>query len=142
VRRDFVRLGVAVRADGSPDVDGEPGVIESGLGHRMHDQVTFVTSCGRRVAAVISVAAAEQAAAADGPGDEDASTAVMFAVNLAMLDDRGGTPTLTPPECCEDYAGHPVARVRRQRRPGTCRPAAGRLRIDRQDQVPDAMATV
>ncbi len=71
----------------------------------IHDQVTFVTSRGRRVAAVVSVAAAEQAATG-GQVDEDASTAVMFAVNLAMLQDRGGTPSLTPSECFEDYADH------------------------------------
>jgi prevent-host-death family protein len=65
------------------------------------DQVTFVTSRGRRVAGVVSVAAAEQAAGPDG----DAGTAVMFAVNLAMLLDRGGTPSLTPAECFEQYAG-------------------------------------
>jgi hypothetical protein len=70
----------------------------------IHDQVTFVTSRGRRVAAVVSVAAAEQASAGGGPGDEDATTAVMFAVNLTILDDRGGTPSLTPAECFEDYA--------------------------------------
>jgi hypothetical protein len=29
----------------------------------------------------------------------------MFAVNLAMLLDRGGTPSLTPAECFEQYAG-------------------------------------
>src|SRR5947208_17189051 len=34
-----------------------------------------------------------------------AATAVMYAVNLAMLQDRGGTPSLTPAECFEDYAG-------------------------------------
>jgi hypothetical protein len=70
----------------------------------MHDQVTFVTSRGRRAAAVVSVATAEQAAV-DGQAGEDASTTVMFAVNLAMLQDRGGTPSLTPAECFEDYAG-------------------------------------
>ena len=68
------------------------------------DQVTFVTSRGRRVAGVVSVAAAEQAAAADGQADDDAGTATMYAVNLAMLQDRGGTPSLTPAELFEDYA--------------------------------------
>ena len=68
------------------------------------DQVTFVTSRGRRVAAVVSVAAAEQATSTDGQADDDAGTAVMYAVNLAMLEDRGGTPSLTPAECFEDYA--------------------------------------
>ena len=69
------------------------------------DQVTFVTSRGRRVVGVVSVAAAERAAGPDGQADGDAGTAVMFAVNLAMLLDRGGTPSLTPAECFEQYAG-------------------------------------
>jgi prevent-host-death family protein len=68
------------------------------------DQVTFVTSRGRRVAGVVSVAAAEQAADADGQADDDAGAAVMYAVNLAMLEDRGGTPSLTPAELFEQYA--------------------------------------
>jgi prevent-host-death family protein len=67
-------------------------------------QVTFVTSRGRRVAGVVSVAAAEQAAAVGDQADGDAGTAVMFAVNLAMMLDRGGTPSLTPAECFEQYA--------------------------------------
>jgi prevent-host-death family protein len=66
--------------------------------------VTFVTSRGRRVAAVVSVAAAEQAAAVDGQASHDAITATSYAVNLQMLQDRGGTPSLTPAECFEDYA--------------------------------------
>jgi hypothetical protein len=68
------------------------------------DQVTFVTSRGRRVAGVVSVAAAERAASPDVQSDDDAGSAVMFAVNLAMLLDRGGTPSLNPAECFEDYA--------------------------------------
>jgi len=43
-----------------------------------------VTSRGRRVVGVVSVPAAEQAVG-------DAGTTVMYAVNLAMLLDRGGT---------------------------------------------------
>lgn len=70
----------------------------------VHDQVTFVTSRGRRLAAVVSVTAAEQAAGADGQADDDAGTAVMLAVNLEMQLARGGTPSLTPAECFEDYA--------------------------------------
>ena len=69
------------------------------------DQVTFVTSRGRRAAGVVSVAAAKRAAGPDGQADGDAGTAVMFAVNLAMLLDRGGTPSLTPAECFEQYVG-------------------------------------
>jgi prevent-host-death family protein len=69
------------------------------------DQVTFVTSRGRRVAGVVSVAAAEQATRPGGQAEDDAGTAVMFAVNLAMLLDRGGTPSLTSAECFEQYAG-------------------------------------
>jgi prevent-host-death family protein len=69
------------------------------------DQVTFVTSRGRRIAGVVSVAAAERAAGPDGQADDDAATAVILAVNLAMMLDRGGTPSLTPAECFEQYAG-------------------------------------
>ena len=60
-------------------------------GAAARDQVTFVTSRGSRVVG------GEQAVG-------DAGTAVMYAVNLAMLLDRGGTPSLTPAECFEDYA--------------------------------------
>ena len=67
-------------------------------------QVTFVTSRGRRVAAVVSVTAGERAASVDAQADDDAGTAVMYAVNLEMLLSRGGTPSLTPAECFEDYA--------------------------------------
>jgi prevent-host-death family protein len=67
------------------------------------DQVTFVTSRGRRVAAVVSVAVAEQAAG-DSQADGDAGTATMYAVNLALLEDRGGTPSRTVAELWEDYA--------------------------------------
>lgn len=71
----------------------------------VHDQVTFVTSRGRRLAAVVSVTAAEQAAGAGGQADDDAGTAVILAVNLEMQLARGGTPSLTPAECFEGYAG-------------------------------------
>jgi prevent-host-death family protein len=67
-------------------------------------QVTFVTSRGRRVAGLVSVAAAEQAAGTGGQADGDAGTAVMYAVNLEMMLSRGGTPSLTPAECFEGYA--------------------------------------
>jgi prevent-host-death family protein len=70
----------------------------------MRDQVTFVTSRGRRVAAVVSVAAGEQAAGGDAQADGDAGTATMYAVNLAMHEDRGGTPSRTAAELWEDYA--------------------------------------
>lgn len=53
---------------------------------------------------MVSVAAAEQAAGPDGQADDDAGTAVMYAVNLEMLLTRGDTPSLTPAECFEDYA--------------------------------------
>src|SRR5580693_8258312 len=69
------------------------------------DQVTFVTSRGRRIAGVVSVAAAEQVAGADSQAAGDAVTAVMYAVNLEMMLSRGGTPSLTPAECFEQYAG-------------------------------------
>jgi prevent-host-death family protein len=68
-------------------------------------QVTFVTSRGRRVAGVVSVADAKQAAGPDDQADGDAGTAVMLAVNLEMQLARGGTPSLTPAEYFEQYAG-------------------------------------
>jgi len=68
------------------------------------DQVTFVTSRGRRVAAVVSVAAAERAAG-DAQAEHDAATATVYATNVALVEDRGGTPSLTMPEIFEDYAG-------------------------------------
>lgn len=67
------------------------------------DQVTFVTSRGRRVAAVVSVAVADRAAG-DTQSDDDAGTATMYAVNIVLHEDRGGTPSLTMPEIFEDYA--------------------------------------
>jgi prevent-host-death family protein len=67
------------------------------------DQVTFVTSRGRRVAAVVSVTVAEQAAG-DTQAHDDAATATMYAVNVALHEDRGGTPSLTMPQIFEDYA--------------------------------------
>jgi prevent-host-death family protein len=66
-------------------------------------QVTFVTSRGRRVAAVVPIAAAEQAAA-DPRAEADADTAALYAANVALHEDRGGTPSLTMPEIFEDYA--------------------------------------
>ena len=68
------------------------------------DQVTFVTSRGRRVAAVVSVAVAE-AAAEDSQAAGDADTATMYAVNVVLHEDRGGIPGRTMAEIFEDYAG-------------------------------------
>ncbi len=70
----------------------------------MHDQITFVTSRGRRVAAVVSVAVAqgvEEVRRADGDG----ATATMYAVNVELHEGLGGTPSLTMAEIFEDYAG-------------------------------------
>lgn len=69
----------------------------------MHNQITFVTSRGRRVAAVVSVAMAE-AHAEDGQISGDAAMVLTYAVNVAMHEDRGGTPSLTMAEIFEDYA--------------------------------------
>jgi prevent-host-death family protein len=69
----------------------------------MHGQVTFVTSRGRRVAAVVSVAVAE-ATIEDSQTAGDAATAQNYAVNIALHEDRGGTPDLTMAEVFEDYA--------------------------------------
>jgi hypothetical protein len=52
-------------------------------------KITFVASCGRRVVGMVSVTAAEQAAAAaHDQADGDAAIAVNYAVNLTMLQDR------------------------------------------------------
>jgi prevent-host-death family protein len=69
----------------------------------MHDQITFVTSRGRRVAAVVSVAVAEEATE-DSQAADDSATATMYAVNVQLHEDRGGTPSLTMAEIFEDYA--------------------------------------
>ena len=69
----------------------------------MHGQITFVTSRGRRVAAVVSVALAE-GAAENSQAADDAATATMYAVNVQLLEDRGGTPSLTMAEIFEQYA--------------------------------------
>jgi prevent-host-death family protein len=69
----------------------------------MHGQVTFVTSRGRRVAAVVSVAVAE-GAAEDTQAAGDAATATLYAVNVVLHEDRGGTPSLTVAEIYEQYA--------------------------------------
>jgi prevent-host-death family protein len=97
----------------------------------MHDQVTFVTSRGRRVAAVVSVAiaeGAEEVRRADG----DAGTATMYAVNVELHEGLGGTPSLTMAEIFEDYAGDLLREFGgdpdRRRRGG------------RQGRVPDAVA--
>lgn len=68
------------------------------------DQVTFVTSRGRRVAAVVSPSAGERVVGGDGQAENDAATAVMYAVNIVLREDRGGTPSLTMPEIFEDFA--------------------------------------
>ena len=66
-------------------------------------QVTFVTSRGRRVAGVVSVAAAEQAAGA-GPGGRRRRH--RGDVRREPRDDAGPgrRPSLTPAECFEHYA--------------------------------------
>jgi len=69
----------------------------------MHDQITFVTSRGRRVAAVVSVATAE-GAMEDSQAADDAATAQLYASNVVLHEDRGGTPGLTMAEIFEDYA--------------------------------------
>ena len=78
----------------------------------MHDQITFVTSRGRRVAAVVSVALAEQAAK-DSRADGDAGTATMYAVNVVLHEDRGGTPEPDPGRDLRGLRRRPAARVRR-----------------------------
>src|ERR1700759_4759818 len=70
----------------------------------MHNQITFVTSRGRRVAAVVSVGLAE-AFAEDDQIAGDAATVENYAANVALHEDRGGTPDLTMVNIFEDYAG-------------------------------------
>jgi hypothetical protein len=62
-----------------------------------------VTSRGRRVAAVVSVAVAE-AAAGDSQASADADTATMHAVNVVLYEDRGGIPGRTMAEVFDQYA--------------------------------------
>lgn len=69
----------------------------------MHDQVTFVTSRGRRVAAVVSIAVAK-GATEDSRATGDAATAQIYAVNVALHEDRGGIPGRTMAEVFEEYA--------------------------------------
>jgi prevent-host-death family protein len=69
----------------------------------MYDQITFVTSRGRRVAAVVSVAIAE-GVAEDSQAADDAATVQNYAANVQLREDRGGTPSLTMAEIFEDYA--------------------------------------
>jgi prevent-host-death family protein len=70
------------------------------------NQVTFVTSRGRRVAAVVSVTAGERAAAPDSQADGDAGTALLYAVNVALHEERGTGPGGRPlAEVFEEYAG-------------------------------------
>ena len=67
----------------------------------MHNQITFVTSRGRRVAAaVVSVAVAE-AATEDDQVAGDAATVQNYAANVALKEDRGGTHSLTMAEIFE-----------------------------------------
>ena len=62
-----------------------------------------MTSRGRRVAAVVSVALAE-GAAKDAQAAGDAATAQMYAVNVVLHEDRGGIPGRTMAEVFEEYA--------------------------------------
>ena len=104
------------------------------------DQVTFVTSRGRRVAAVVSVAADEQAAGEDGPAEADARH--RDDVRGQPRDARriGRHPERDPGRAVRGVRRRPAARARRQWRPGPGRRARGRRRADRQDRVPDAVA--
>lgn len=69
------------------------------------DQVTFVTNHGRRVAAVVSVTIGERAAA-DALAEDDRHTAVLYATNVAISEERGGVPGRTMHEVFEDYASY------------------------------------
>jgi prevent-host-death family protein len=79
--------------------DGLADIINGAV----RDQVTFVTSHGRRVAAVVPVAVGESAAAI-GAAADDGDTAVLYATNVAIIEDRGGIPGRTMAEVTEEYA--------------------------------------
>lgn len=76
------------------------GVINGASGR---GQVTFITSHGRRVAAMVPAAIAEEIPAISEMS-EDASTAVMYAVNVALHDDQGGASGRTAADVFEEYA--------------------------------------
>lgn len=57
---------------------------------------------GRRVAAMVSVAAGETAAAA-AESDDDGRLAVLYATNVAIVEDHGGIPGRTMAEVFEEY---------------------------------------
>jgi prevent-host-death family protein len=69
----------------------------------VRDQTTYVTSRGRRIAAVVPVAIAE--AAADSQAVADAETAMMYAVNCVMMEDKP-PPGQTPEQVFEGYAAY------------------------------------
>lgn len=71
------------------------GVINGASGR---GQVTFITSHGRRVAAMVPVAIAEEIPAISEMS-EDATTAVMYAVNVVMRKSQGAGA-----EVFEEYA--------------------------------------
>ena len=89
---------------------------------------------------MVSVAAAEQAAGPDGQADDDAGTAVMYAVNLEMLLTRGDTPSLTPAECFEDYANTLLRELDGSAERALAAARAVVAEIGRQGRVPDAVA--
>ncbi len=70
----------------------------------VRDQITYVTSRGRRIAAVVPVPVAEDAEAA-GQAAGDAQAAWLYGINVVLLEDRGGIPGRTMEDVFEDYAG-------------------------------------
>jgi prevent-host-death family protein len=67
------------------------------------DEVTFVTSHGRRVAAVVPVAVGERAAM-EARAEDDGHMAVLYATNVGIIEEHGGIPGRTMVEVWEDYA--------------------------------------
>jgi prevent-host-death family protein len=67
------------------------------------DQVMFVTNHGRRVAAVVSVAVGENAAM-ETRAQDDGTTAMLYATNLGIIEERNGIPGRTMAEVFEEYA--------------------------------------
>jgi prevent-host-death family protein len=69
----------------------------------VRNEVTFVTSHGRRVAAVVPVSVGESAAGG-AQADDDGHMAVMYATNVAITENHGGIPGRTMAEVFEEYA--------------------------------------
>jgi prevent-host-death family protein len=70
----------------------------------VRDQITYVTSRGRRIAAVVPVGIAE-ASAVGAQAAADAQTAEMYGINCVMMEDKP-PPGQTPEQVFEGYAAY------------------------------------